>query len=372
MRRDLGQKIYELSNHLGNVLVTVSDKKIYVEDAGSVDHFLPEIMSISDYYPFGSPIFSRAFACGEYRFGFNGMERDDEVKGVGNSLDFGARIYDSRLGRWLALDPLFKIYPNISSLTYGNNSPIYVIDISGEYIKPANDKTKEVIESRLKSIVGDNNLSLFFEYSVPPPTGTAGHGGVLYQDTRVHAFAISQEIESKLKNPDNITKKDLKKAIKSVMKDKKIKIPKKNFNSLLDYSYAAASQNVYEVAIFNEDATIINSGVHKKQTEDSGEKLKRNENILMGDKNSIIIDGLTNIELRNINPNYNPNEPKYRDEDMQQARNEKKEYLDEETGTSGYLITPDKKGKGSSVSIKGGSDEETSARMDNAIKDLGI
>ncbi len=48
-----------------------------------------------------------------YRFGFNGKENDNEVKGVGNSLDFGARIYDSRLGRWLIVDPLTKKYPDI-------------------------------------------------------------------------------------------------------------------------------------------------------------------------------------------------------------------------------------------------------------------
>jgi RHS repeat-associated protein len=46
-----------------------------------------------------------------YRFTFNGMEKDDEVKGVGNSLDFGARIYDSRLGRWLSVDPLSYKFP---------------------------------------------------------------------------------------------------------------------------------------------------------------------------------------------------------------------------------------------------------------------
>lgn len=28
-----------------------------------------------------------------YRFGFNGMQRDDELKGPGNALDFGARMY---------------------------------------------------------------------------------------------------------------------------------------------------------------------------------------------------------------------------------------------------------------------------------------
>ena len=41
-----------------------------------------------------------------YRYGFNGMEKDDEH--TQGKYDFGARIYDSRLGRWLAVDPLSK------------------------------------------------------------------------------------------------------------------------------------------------------------------------------------------------------------------------------------------------------------------------
>ncbi len=33
---------------------------------------------------------------GYYRYGFNGMEKDDEISGSGNSYDFGARTYDPR------------------------------------------------------------------------------------------------------------------------------------------------------------------------------------------------------------------------------------------------------------------------------------
>ncbi|MCU7549877.1 hypothetical protein OCK74_12165 [Chitinophagaceae bacterium LB-8] len=43
-----------------------------------------------------------------YRYGFNGKENDNEVKGDGNSLDFGGRIYDPRLGRWHSTDPVVK------------------------------------------------------------------------------------------------------------------------------------------------------------------------------------------------------------------------------------------------------------------------
>jgi len=60
-----------------------------------------ELLSVSEYYPFGMEMPGRIASSEDYRYGFNGKEKDDEVKGSGNSLDFGARMYDSRLGRWI-------------------------------------------------------------------------------------------------------------------------------------------------------------------------------------------------------------------------------------------------------------------------------
>jgi len=68
----------------------------------------------------------RTFSSGSYRYGFNGMEKDDEIKGSGNSLDFGARIYDSRLGRWLSRDPMAHLYVPISPYVFALNNPIYL------------------------------------------------------------------------------------------------------------------------------------------------------------------------------------------------------------------------------------------------------
>ena len=67
-----------------------------------------------------------------YRFAFNGKEKDDELKGAGNSYDFGARIYDSRIGRWLSLDPSMKKYPNQSPYNAFEDDPIYFIDPDGK------------------------------------------------------------------------------------------------------------------------------------------------------------------------------------------------------------------------------------------------
>ena len=69
-----------------------------------------------------------------YRFAFNGKEKDDEVKGVGNSYDYGARIYDPRLGRWLAVDPLARKYTDLSPYSFVGNMPIQAIDPDGKRI----------------------------------------------------------------------------------------------------------------------------------------------------------------------------------------------------------------------------------------------
>ncbi|GAL87783.1 rhs repeat-associated core domain protein [Sporocytophaga myxococcoides] len=62
------------------------------------------------------------------------MEKDDELKGSGNSYDFGARFYDARLGRWMSVDPLASKYPEVSTYCYAANSPISIIDIDGRDI----------------------------------------------------------------------------------------------------------------------------------------------------------------------------------------------------------------------------------------------
>ncbi len=67
-----------------------------------------------------------------YRFGFNGMHKDNEIAGIGNSLDFTARVYQSRVGRFLSLDPLFKKFPSESNYSFAGNNPIFNIDKDGK------------------------------------------------------------------------------------------------------------------------------------------------------------------------------------------------------------------------------------------------
>jgi RHS repeat-associated protein len=130
---DRGNRLFELSNHLGNVLVTVNDKKKGVSSNNStVDYFNPQVMSAQDYYPFGMLQPGRSNNASGYRFGFNGKENDNEVKGEGEQQDYGMRFYDPRLGRFLSVDPLSKSFPWYTPYQFAGNKPIIAVDLDGE------------------------------------------------------------------------------------------------------------------------------------------------------------------------------------------------------------------------------------------------
>jgi RHS repeat-associated protein len=65
------------------------------------------------------------------RFGFNGKEQDSEAKGTGAQYDYGYRIYDPRVARFLSVDPLFKSYPWFTPYQFAGNMPINSIDMDG-------------------------------------------------------------------------------------------------------------------------------------------------------------------------------------------------------------------------------------------------
>ncbi|MCB9251852.1 MAG: hypothetical protein H6605_05255 [Flavobacteriales bacterium] len=84
-----------------------------------------------NYPSFGSVMTGRSYSGGNYRFGFNGKENDDEVKGDGIQQDYGMRIYDPRLGRFLSVDPIFKDYPWYTPYQFAGNQTICAIDLDG-------------------------------------------------------------------------------------------------------------------------------------------------------------------------------------------------------------------------------------------------
>lgn len=142
--RQKGNRNYELANHLGNVLEVVTDIKRGVDDNADnqVDFYRADVVAYSDYLPFGMQMPGRHGNTGDYRYGFNGMEKDDEVSGSGNAYTTEFRGYDSRLGRWKSLDPLMTKYPHQSAYGAFNNNPLYFVDPEGLEGVPGIDPMK--------------------------------------------------------------------------------------------------------------------------------------------------------------------------------------------------------------------------------------
>jgi uncharacterized protein (TIGR02594 family) len=68
---------------------------------------------------------------GEYRYGFQNQEKDDELKGEGNSVNYKFRMHDSRIGRFFSIDPLTKDYPWYSPYQFSGNKVIHCIELEG-------------------------------------------------------------------------------------------------------------------------------------------------------------------------------------------------------------------------------------------------
>lgn len=65
------------------------------------------------------------------RYGFNGKENDNEIKGEGNQQDYGMRVYDPRIGKFLSIDPLTKNFPYYTPYQFAGNKPIWATDLDG-------------------------------------------------------------------------------------------------------------------------------------------------------------------------------------------------------------------------------------------------
>jgi len=141
-----GKRQYGLVNHLGNVLTTISDKKIMLASNatpnsgsrnayGNIIDYQPEVVSINDYYPGGMPLVGRIFSLSNdsgYRFGYNkGSEKDDDIEGKGNEYTTEFRELDVRLGpRWWSVDPK----PNAFESAYlaMKDNPLWNNDANGD------------------------------------------------------------------------------------------------------------------------------------------------------------------------------------------------------------------------------------------------
>ena len=127
-----------MSNHLGNVLVTVSDKKIAVDQNsdGTIDYYMADIITATDYYAYGMAQPGRKYTQGtnSYRYSINGQEKDKELNENITTAEYWE--YDSRIGRRWNVDP--KPTVGISSYSTFLGNPISHVDILGDSGGPVN------------------------------------------------------------------------------------------------------------------------------------------------------------------------------------------------------------------------------------------
>ncbi|QKX05215.1 RHS repeat protein [Aquimarina sp. TRL1] len=147
----VGDKRYELSNHLGNVMSVVSDRKTATV-TGNLTTFTPDVLSFSDYYPFGMLLPNRNGNSGNYRYGFQGQEMDNEIKGEGNSLNYKYRMHDPRVGRFFGTDPMESIYAYNSPYAFSENRVIDGIELEGREFSITNDSKNVYINTEFRVI----------------------------------------------------------------------------------------------------------------------------------------------------------------------------------------------------------------------------
>lgn len=105
---------YHLKDHLGNT-------RVAFEATGGE----AIVKQKSDYYPFGLRF--DGYLNNDNKYLYNGKELQDET----DWLDYGARMYDPSLGRFMTLDPKAEIYNYQSPFAYAANNPIRYIDVLG-------------------------------------------------------------------------------------------------------------------------------------------------------------------------------------------------------------------------------------------------
>lgn len=158
-------KEYEAKDHLGNIVATYTDLK-KANFAANQDPQQPwslDLRSVSNYYPFGMLEPGRHWEAANYshRFGYNGMEKDDDIKGLGNSYDYGARFYDPRVGRFLSIDPDNNKLAGWTNYQYCRDNPIYRIDADGRFDAALHQKWfEDALNNTTIKISNNHNLKV--------------------------------------------------------------------------------------------------------------------------------------------------------------------------------------------------------------------
>ena len=133
LRRCRDRKRYELRNHLGNVLAVITDRK-FAQSGGTsqVSYYEAQTIAAADYLPYGQLQPGRYMDVRDYRYGYNGKEREERGEfGTLTHYDYGFRVYSPSLGRFWSVDPKAAEYAGWSGYVYVIGNPLRYVDVEG-------------------------------------------------------------------------------------------------------------------------------------------------------------------------------------------------------------------------------------------------
>lgn len=153
-------------DHLGNVTVQVSDEKDGNLLASTIK---AKTLSYQQYFPFGWEMPGRSLNPDRMRFTFNGKELDDKEWGM---QDYGMRIYDNQVGRFLSFDPIASDYPELTPYQFSSNTPIEATDLDGLEKESIKAKTPYGFDLTIDVVTSSDNVNIQIRPHTPVPVHT--------------------------------------------------------------------------------------------------------------------------------------------------------------------------------------------------------
>lgn len=192
-----GEKLYECKNQTGDILALISDKRSLHTNDRNEPIYTADILQATDYYPFGMEMPGRKMDFTKYRYGFQGMEKDDDLKGDGNSISTEFRQYDPRVGRWLSVDPMMEKYALFSPYNSFENQPISFIDLDGQEVTFTDFRRRSddkhvifmYIHGKIKDETGQGySQEQLQEYATRMEQGLRGIYAIRNEDIEMHVI----------------------------------------------------------------------------------------------------------------------------------------------------------------------------------------
>ncbi|GEM_PF-644580 len=149
----------ETIREAGYVMIYVDNASIGKEvwfDNLNVKHNSKGILEENFYYPFGLTVSNSAMGVTAQPLKYNGKEHETSFDL--QTYEYGARQYNSQIGRWNGIDPLANKYNSISPFAYVANNPIKYIDPDGRQIVGVTKRDAESFKEDIYLVLADKKF----------------------------------------------------------------------------------------------------------------------------------------------------------------------------------------------------------------------